>query len=107
MSKKRFRYSSSVLVAAAAAGALLLPSQASAEPHAVTPPKLAGVAALPGPIAAPSTPAANLKLLSVEPASGSIGTKFTVSGANLPANKDIDIVWGTTTVRYVLNPLPD
>jgi hypothetical protein len=105
MSRKRFR--SFLSASTVAAGALLLASPVGADPHAVTPPKLAGVAALPGPIAAPSTPAANLKLLSVQPASGPAGTKFTVSGTGLPANTPIALVWGTANVRYVLDPLPD
>lgn len=102
----RMRFPSSVLTVAAA-GALLLPSLATADPHAVTAPKLAGVAGLPGPVAAPSTPSANPKLLAVTPASGTVGTKFTVAGAALPANKPVEIVWSTSTVRYILNPQPE
>ncbi len=108
MSRTRSRYLASLLVGAAVAGALLLSSTALADPHPVTPPDLPGVAGLPGPIAAPSSPApSGLKLLKVEPASGPIGTKFSVSGEGLPANKEVDIVWATSTVRYVLNPMPD
>ncbi len=107
MSSKRSRHLTSMLVGAAAAGVLLSPS-ARGDPHPVTPPVLSGVAGLPGLLAPASSPAAKgLKLLAVEPASGPIGTKFTVSGEGLPANADFDIVWATSTVRYVLNPMPD
>lgn len=107
MSRKRLSIAFSVPVVAAAAGALLLPSPAAADTHPVTAPAIAGVTGLPGPIAPASTPAANLKLLSVTPASGPAGTKFTVAGSGLPANKPVEIVWGTSNVRYVLNPLPE
>ncbi len=108
MSRKRSRHLVSTLVGTMAAGALLLSPTAIADPHPVAPPKLPGVAGLPGPIAPPSSPApTGLKLLKVEPASGPIGTKFTVSAERLPANTAIDIVWATSIVRYVLNPMPD
>jgi hypothetical protein len=107
MSRKRSTYFASLLVGTVVAGALLLSSAALADPHPVTPPTLPGVAGLPGPIAPAASPAKNLKLLRVEPASGPVGTKFTVSGEGLPANEDFDIVWATSTVRYVLNPMPD
>jgi hypothetical protein len=73
----------------------------------VTAPSLAGIAGLPGPVAPALKEANGLKLLSVEPASGPVGTKFTVTGANLTANTGFDIVWSTSTVRYVLDPTPD
>lgn len=108
MSRQRFRYLASLLVGTAAAGALLLAPIALAEAHPVTPPSLPGVAGLPGPVAPPASPAAKgLTLLKVEPASGPIGTTFTVSGEGLPANADVDIVWATSVVRYLLNPMPD
>jgi len=106
MSRKRFPMSPVVIVAAAV-GALLLPSLAHADAHPVASPAFAGVARLPGPIAPPSTPSANMKLLTVTPASGPVGTKFTIVGSGLPASKPVDIVWATSTVRYVLNPLPE
>jgi len=106
MSRKRFHILASAPIVAAA-GALLLPSLAAADPHAVTPPAIAGVAALPGPMAASSTPSPNMKILTVTPASGPVGTKFTVAGSGLTAGKAVEIVWGTATARYILNPLPD
>jgi hypothetical protein len=91
-----------------ASGALLLSPTAAADPHPIAPPKLPGVADLPGPIAPQSSPAsAGLRLLKVEPASGPIGTKFALSAEKLPENAAVDILWATSIVRYVLNPLPD
>ncbi len=108
MNRTRSRYLGSLVAGTAVAGALLLSSGALADPHPVAPPKLPGVADLPGPIAPQSSPASGgLKLLKVEPASGPIGTKFIVSAEKLPANATIDIVWATSIVRYVLNPMPD
>ena len=106
MSRPRIRYLTA-LVGTAVAGALMLSSAALGDPHPVTPPALPGVAGLPGPIAGPSSPASSLKLLGVDPASGPVGTKFTISGQGLPANREVEIVWATSIVRYVLNPLPD
>lgn len=108
MSRMRFRHLVAILAGSAAAGALLLSSTAMAEPHPVTPPVLAGVAGLPGPVAATSTPASGgLKLLTVQPASGPVGTAFTVAGSGLAPSTRLEIVWATSVVRYVLDTKPD
>ena len=80
MSTRKLILLTSVLV-----GAVLLPAHASAEPKALTPPALPGVAPLPGPVAAPSKPAANMGILNAKPDIGVPGTAFDLSGGGLPA----------------------
>ena len=96
-----------LLVASALAGALLLPAQASAEPKALTPPAIPGVAALPGPVAVPSKPAPNMTVLKTKPDIGVPGIAYTLSGTGLPAGKDVSIVWNTASVTWVVDPRPD
>ena len=89
------------------AAALLLPAQASADPTALTPPVIPGVAALPGPIAAPATPAPDMGALKTKPDIGVPGTAYRLSGSGLPADKDVSIVWNTANVTWVVDPRPD
>ena len=35
------------------------------------------------------------------------GTKSTISGAGLPANKDVTLTWSTANVDWMLDPRPD
>jgi hypothetical protein len=93
--------------AAALAGALLLPALASATVTPITIPTIPGVAQLPGIAAPASVPAANMAALQTSPDTGLPGTKFTVSGAGLPANKDVQIIWGTANVTWVVDARPD
>jgi hypothetical protein len=65
------------------------------------------VAALPGPIAAPATPAASMGVLKTTPDIGLPGTTFTITGSGLPAGKDVSIVWGTANVTWVVDARPD
>jgi hypothetical protein len=96
-----------LLTVSALAGALLLPAYASAEPKALTPPAIPGVAALPGPVAAASKPAPNMTVLKTKPDIGVPGTPYTISGTGLPAGKDVAIVWNTASVTWVVDPRPD
>jgi hypothetical protein len=96
-----------LLTASALAAALLLPTQAAAEPKALTPPAIPGVAPLPGPIAASSRPAPNMTILKAKPDIGVPGTAYTLSAAGLPAGKDVSIVWNTANVTWVVDPRPD
>jgi hypothetical protein len=102
MSTKKLLVAVSVL-----AGALFLPSLAAAEPKALTPPAIPGVAPLPGPIAAPSKPAPNMAVLKTSPDIGVPGTSYTLSGAGLPAGKNVSILWSTSNVTWVVDPRPD
>ena len=78
---------------------------ASGDPRPIPPPPLAGVPALPGPIAPAATPAADGEgILVTAPDSGPVGSGFTVSGNGLPKNADVDLVWGTWRGAYVMNP---
>src|SRR6476660_1475603 len=96
-----------LLIASALVGAVLLPATASAEPKALTPPALPGVAGLPGPIAAPARPAPNMSVLKTKPDIGVPGTSYTLSGSGLPAGKDVSIVWNTAKVTWIVDPRPD
>jgi hypothetical protein len=96
-----------LLTVSALAGALLLPAYASAEPKALTPPAIPGVAALPGPVAAASKPAPNMTVLKTKPDIGVPGTPYTISGTGLPAGKDVAIAWNTASVTWVVDPRPD
>jgi hypothetical protein len=96
-----------LLTASTLATALLLPTHAAAEPKALTPPAIPGVAPLPGPIAASSRPATNMTILKAKPDIGVPGTPYTLSAAGLPAGKDVSIVWNTANVTWVVDPRPD
>ncbi len=102
-----------VLIGAALAGALLLSAPAvlsatsASTTVALTAPSIPGVAALPGPLAAPATPAPNMGVLKTTPDIGLPGQTFTISGSGLPANKDVNIVWGTANVTWVVDARPD
>jgi hypothetical protein len=96
-----------VVILSVLAGALLLPARASAEPKALTPPAIPGVAALPGPVAPASQPAQDMSVLKTKPDIGVPGTRYTISGSGLPAGKDVSIVWNTAKVTWVVDPRPD
>jgi hypothetical protein len=107
MSTKTYNHSRAAIVLAVLAGALILPATAFAEPKALTPPAIPGVAPLPGPIAPAAKPAQNMGILKTTPDIGVAGTPYTVSGTGLPANKDVSIVWTTANVTWVVDPRPD
>jgi len=91
-----------------AVGALVLTQSAAlAEPGPVTAPMIAGTPALPGPIVDVGKPAAAMTTLKTSPDIAAIGAAVTISGAGLPAAKDITLVWMTANIRYVLDPKPD
>ncbi len=101
------------LVGAVLAGALLLSAPAvlsatsASTTVALAAPAIPGVAAMPGPIAAPATPAANMGVLKTAPDIGLPGSALTIAGSGLAANKDVSIVWGTAKVTWVVDARPD
>jgi hypothetical protein len=104
---KRRSASRAAILLAVLAAALLLPAHASAEAKALTAPAIPGVAPLPGPLAPASKPAQSMGILKTKPDIGTAGTTYTLSGAGLPAGKDVSIVWNTANVTWVVDPRPD
>ncbi len=96
-----------VLAGATAASALLLPAVAVAAPGPVKPPAIPGAPGLPGPAVTLPKAGENLGILRASPDVGSVGTKFTLSGSGLPANKQVSIVWATANVTWILDARPD
>ena len=96
-----------LLTITALAAALLLPALAAATPTVLTPPAIPGVAALPGPIAPSSSPAASMGILHATPDIGLPGDPYTLSGAGLEPGKDVSIVWKTANVTWVVDARPD
>jgi hypothetical protein len=94
-------------VALLAGAILLLPALASAAPTPLVAPAFTGVAQLPGPLASASKPAATMGTLKTSPDIAVAGTKFTITGTGLPANRPVTITWGTAKVTWVVDPRPD
>jgi hypothetical protein len=94
-------------VASLAGASLLLPALASAAPTPLIAPTLTGVSALPGPIASAATPAASMGVLKTSPDVAVAGTKYTVTGTGLPANKNVTLTWGTANATWVVEARPD
>ena len=96
---------------AAATGTLALvvafPSAAAATVAPVPAPAIPGAPALPGPLAGPMTASANMGILKATPDTGAAGAAFTLSGAKLPAGKQVQIVWFTSKVDWLLDARPD
>ena len=95
------------LVGATAVSSLLLPSLAVAAAQPVLPPVIPGAPGVPGWAAVPFKPADDLGILRATPDKGPAGSKFTLSGTGLPANKEVSIVWATTNVTWILDARPD
>ena len=94
-------------VIAALAGVLLLPALATATPINLVAPAIPGAAQLPGAVAPAATPAATMGTLQTKPDTGLVGTRFTLSGSNLPANQPVAITWSSANVTWTLDPRPD
>src|SRR5438067_1145227 len=91
-----------VTVASLAGAALLLPGLASGTPTPLVIPAIPGVAALPGIAAPAASPAATMQSLETKPDIAVAGTKFTINGSDLPANKDVTLTWGTSNVTWIV-----
>ncbi len=92
---------------AIAATALFLPTSALAAPGPVQAPAIPGVSALPGPVVDPGKPAATIGTLTTKPDIAVAGTKTTISGTGLPANKDVKLTWSTANVDWMVDARPD
>lgn len=91
----------------AALSLLALPAVAFAEPVPLAAPAIPGVAALPGPVVDPGKPAVEMKLLRTTPDIALSGAGITISGSNLPPDKDVTLTWGTANVDWVLDARAD
>ena len=96
-----------MLFLAALAAGLLLPATALADPTALTPPAIPGIAQLPGPLAPAATPAQNMGILQATTNIGLPGTAYTLSGSGLTPNKTVSIVWMTANVTWMVDARPD
>lgn len=101
MSIKRFAGIVSALTA------LIVPTSALATPGPVAAPVVPGVSALPGPLVDPGKPAATMLTLKAAPDIAVSGTMTTISGAGLPANKEVSLTWSTATIDWVLDARPE
>src|ERR1019366_7949288 len=82
------------------------PVPTATTPIILTSPTIPGVAPLPGPVAAASTPSATISALSVTPSTSFIGTPMTIAGAGLPASKSVQLEWATATATWVVGADP-
>ena len=94
-------------ILAAVATVLVIGSVAAADPTAVPAPFVPGTPPIPGAITDPGKASENMTTLKTTPDVAISGTNVTLSGAALPANKDVTLVWMTASVRYILDPKPD
>jgi hypothetical protein len=107
MTGKTKRGSFLVLLAAGGAAFMLFPAAAVATPAPVPAPAIPGAAGLPGPLAAPAEPAEEMGILKAKPDTGPAGSTFVLSGTELPAGKDVSIVWTTSNVNWILDARAD
>ncbi|MGO9196425.1 MAG: hypothetical protein ACLQK4_04775 [Acidimicrobiales bacterium] len=70
-------------------------------------PAIPGVSALPGPVAKPANPSANMGVLDVSPDSGFAGAPMTISGSHLPANAKVELTWSTANATWQVQTAPD
>ena len=96
-----------LMAMATAIGVLVLGSAASADPTVVTTPVIPGAASLPGPLVDPGKPATTMKLMTTKPDVVKVGASVAFSATGLPANSEVNLVWMTSNIRWMLDPKPD
>ncbi|HEY6960614.1 MAG TPA: hypothetical protein VI408_01860 [Gaiellaceae bacterium] len=87
--------------------ALVATSSALAAPGVAPMPAFPGAVASIGASVDIGKPSASIGLLTTKPDIAVAGTDFTVSGSNLPANKDVALTWSTANVDWLLDARPD
>lgn len=91
-----------------AAGALALFSPPAFADQAPVPiPAIPGAPAFPGQVAPAAKLASTIGILKQSVQVGPIGTKFTITGSGLQANKPVSIVWMTSNITWILDARPD
>ena len=71
-------------------------------------PTIAGVPALPGPIAASATISSTIGVLAISPlAGGPVGSNMTISGSGLPATTNVQLTWATQNATWNVDPEPN
>jgi hypothetical protein len=115
------RTKAGLIMAGAVAGVLALSTVVASgsrlptapQPKATNPgialraPKIPGVPALRGPVAASATPSPKMGLLYVTPAQGVAGTPLRISGTKLPASTNVELTWSTASATWMADPQPD
>jgi hypothetical protein len=92
---------------ASALTALIVPASAFSAAGPVAAPTVPGASGLPGPLVDPGLPGTNMLTLKATPDIAVAGTMTTISGAGLPASKDVTLTWSTATIDWVLDARPD
>ena len=90
-----------------AVAALVFTSTALAAPGVAPMPAFPGAVASIGASVDIGKPAASIGILATKPDVAIAGTDFSVSGSNLPANKDVLLTWSTATIDWLLDARPD
>ncbi len=89
------------------APAIALPKGTPTGTTVLTPPSIPGTPALPGPVAAPAQPSANMGILSVTPDQGVAGTPMTISGSKLAPGSQVVLTWSTASATWMVQAQPD
>lgn len=96
-----------VAIAVVAGALALFSSPALADPATVPIPAIPGAPPFPGAVAPAAKLSSTIGILKQSIQNGPIGTRFTITGSGLQANKDVQIVWMTSNISWVLDARPD
>jgi hypothetical protein len=91
----------------AVSAALVFTGSALAAPGVAPMPAFPGAVASIGASVDIGKPAASIGILATKPDVAIAGTDFSVSGSNLPPNKDVLLTWSTATIDWLLDARPD